>query len=160
MASSINSSFAERMKQTMEEEKKVTKEAKVVKGAKGTKVSKGTKVVKGAKACKGARGADGASPKSNKKSTTTTTTTEYEAEVKKEMLVKDNGKGYKEFLEVSVKRFGDEGLPYVHLSTRVESEVYNGYKKGKHISFPLEFLYDFLDLMNEVDEECDNKHIE
>lgn len=159
MAFSINSSFAERMKQTMEEEKKVTKEAKVVKGAKGTKVSKGTKVDEGAKVGKGARGADGASPKSNKKSTTTTTT-EYEAEVKKEMLVKDNGKGYKEFLEVSVKRFGDEGLPYVHLSTRVESEVYNGYKKGKHISFPLEFLYDFLDLMNEVDEECDNKHIE
>ena len=156
MAFSINSNFAERMKQTMEEEKKVTKEAKVVKGAKGTKVSKGTKVDEDAKACKGARGADGASPKSNKKSTTT----EYEAEVKKEMLVKDNGKGYKEFLEVSVKRFGDEGLPYVHLSTRVESEVYNGYKKGKHISFPLEFLYDFLDLMNEVDEECDNKHIE
>ena len=158
MAFSINSSFAERMKQTMEEEKKVTKEAKVVKGAKGTKVSKGTKVDEGAKVGKGASGADGASPKSNRKSTTTTT--EYEAEVKKDMLVKDNGKGYKEFLEVSVKRFGDEGLPYVHLSTRVESEVYNGYKKGKHISFPLEFLYDFLDLMNEVDEECDNKHIE
>ena len=153
MAFSINSNFAERMKQTMEEEKKVTKEAKVVKGAKGTKVSKGTKVDEGA------RGAYDVSHKSNKKSTTTTTT-EYEAEVKKEMLVKDNGKGYKEFLEVSVKRFGDEGLPYVHLSTRVESEVYNGYKKGKHISFPLEFLYDFLDLMNEVDEECDNKHIE
>ena len=152
MAFSINSSFAERMKQTMEEEKKVTKEAKVVKGAKGTKVSKGTKVDEGA------RGTNDVSHKSNKKSTTTTT--EYEAEVKKEMLVKDNGKGYKEFLEVSVKRFGDEGLPYVHLSTRVESEVYNGYKKGKHISFPLEFLYDFLDLMNEVDEECDNKHIE
>lgn len=159
MAFSINSSFAECMKQTMEEEKKVTKEAKVVKGAKGTKVSKGTKVDEGAKAVKGASGTNDASPKSSKKSTTTTTT-EYEAEVKKEMLVKDNGKGYKEFLEVSVKRFGDEGLPYVHLSTRVESEVYNGYKKGKHISFPLEFLYDFLDLMNEVDEECDKKHIE
>ena len=158
MAFSINSSFAERMKQTMEEEKKVTKEAKVVKGAKGTKVSKGTKVDEGAKVGKGASGTNDASPKFSKKSTTTTT--EYEAEVKKEMLVKDNGKGYKEFLEVSVKRFGDEGLPYVHLSTRVESEVYNGYKKGKHISFPLEFLYDFLDLMNEVDEECDNKHIE
>lgn len=156
MAFSINSNFAERMKQTMEEEKKVTKEAKVVKGAKGTKVSKGTKVDEGAKAGKGARGTNDVSPKSSKKSTAT----EYEAEVKKEMLVKDNGKGYKEFLEVSVKRFGDEGLPYVHFSTRVESEVYNGYKKGKHISFPLEFLYDFLDLMNEVDEECDKKHIE
>lgn len=85
---------------------------------------------------------------------------DYKAEVVKEMLVKDNGRGYKEYLELSVKRFGEEGIPYVHFSSRQESEVYTGYKKGKHISFPLELLYDFKDLLDELDKECDEKHIE
>lgn len=154
MAFSINSNFKNKLNQQLEEDKKASKVTKVTKAGrvqKDTKAHEDTKVQRKHKDVNtSSRGGRGKSSQSK----------EPEAEVIKEMLVKDNGKGYKEYLEVSVKRFGEEGLPYVHFSTRVESEMYNGYKKGKHISFPLEFLYDFLDLMNEVDEECDKKHIE
>lgn len=106
--------------------------------------------------------------KSTTKKTTTTTstkksskrTTEYEPEVVREFQTKDNGKGYKESLEISVKRFGEDGIPYVHFSTKVDSEVYTGYAKGKHVSFPLELLYEFMSLIKEVDKECDSKNIE
>ena len=146
MAFSINSNFKNKLNQQLEEDKKASK---VTKASKAGKVQKDTKVQKAHKDMNtSSRGKSRVQSK------------EPEAEVIKEMLVKDNGKGYKEYLEVSVKRFGEEGQPYVHFSTRVESEMYNGYKKGKHISFPLEFSYEFLDLMNEVDEECDKKNIE
>ena len=152
MSFSINSNFKNKLNQQLEEDKKaskVTKASKAGKAQKDTKAHEDTKVHEAHKDMNtSSRGKSRVQSK------------EPEAEVIKEMLVKDNGKGYKEYLEVSVKRFGEEGLPYVHFSTRVESEMYNGYKKGKHISFPLEFLYEFLDLMNEVDEECDKKHIE
>lgn len=154
MAFSINSNFKNKLNQQLEEDKKVSKARKVTKASKAHKDVEVHEDVKVHEAHKdmntSSRGGRGKSSQSK----------EPEAEVIKEMLVKDNGKGYKEYLEVSVKRFGEDGLPYVHFSTRVESEMYNGYKKGKHISFPLEFLYDFLDIMNEVDEECDKKHIE
>ena len=152
MAFSINSNFKNKLNQQLEEDKKASKVTKVTKAGKvqkGTKAHEDTKVQRTPK-----------DTNTSSRGKSRVQSKEPEAEVIKEMLVKDNGKGYKEYLEVSVKRFGEEGLPYVHFSTRVESEMYNGYKKGKHISFPLEFLYEFLDLMNEVDEECDKKHIE
>lgn len=152
MAFSINSNFRDKLNKQLEEDKKaskVTKAGKVQKDTKDTKAHEDTKVRKAHR-----------DTNTSSRGKSRVQSTEPEAEVIKEMLVKDNGKGYKEYLEVSVKRFGEEGIPYVHFSTRVESEMYNGYKKGKHISFPLEFLYDFLDLMNEVDEECDKKHLE
>ena len=152
MAFSINSNFKNKLNQQLEEDKKVSK---VTKAGKAGKVQKDTKAHEDTKVQKAHKDVNTSSHGKSR-----VQSKEPEAEVIKEMLVKDNGKGYKEYLEVSVKRFGEEGLPYVHFSTRVESEMYNGYKKGKHISFPLEFLYEFLDLMNEVDEECDKKHIE
>ena len=153
MAFSINSNFKNKLNQQLEEDKKASKVTKVTKA---DKVQKDTKAHEDTKVQRAHREANTSSSRGKSR----VQSKEPEAEVIKEMLVKDNGKGYKEYLEVSVKRFGEEGLPYVHFSTRVESEMYNGYKKGKHISFPLEFLYEFLDLMNEVDEECDKKHIE
>lgn len=152
MAFSINSNFKNKLNQQLEEDKKASKVTKVTKAG---KVQKDTKAHEDTKVQRAHRDVNTSSRGKGR-----VQSKEPEAEVIKEMLVKDNGKGYKEYLEVSVKRFGEEGLPYVHFSTRVESEMYNGYKKGKHISFPLEFLYDFLDIMNEVDEECDKKHIE
>lgn len=152
MAFSINSNFKNKLNQQLEEDKKVSKARKVTKASKAHKDVEVHEDVKVHEAHKDMNTSSRGKSRVQSK--------EPEAEVIKEMLVKDNGKGYKEYLEVSVKRFGEEGLPYVHFSTRVESEMYNGYKKGKHISFPLEFLYDFLDIMNEVDEECDKKHIE
>ena len=152
MAFSINSNFKDKLNKQLEEDKKASKVTKAGKVQKDIKAHEDTKDTKVHKAHKDVNTSSRGKGKVQSK--------EPEAEVVKELMVKDNGKGYKEYLEVSVKRFGEEGLPYVHFSTRVESEMYNGYKKGKHISFPLEFLYDFLDLMNEVDEECDKKHIE
>ena len=155
MAFSINSNFKNKLNQQLEEDKKASKVTKVTKAGKAGKVQKDTKAHEDTKVQRTHKDVNTSSRGKGK-----VQSKEPEAEVVKELMVKDNGKGYKEYLEVSVKRFGEEGLPYVHFSTRVESEMYNGYKKGKHISFPLEFLYDFLDLMNEVDEECDKKHIE
>ena len=155
MAFSINSNFKNKLNQQLEEDKKASKVTKVTKASKAGKVQKDTKAHEDTKVQRTHKDVNTSSRGKGR-----VQSKEPEAEVIKEMLVKDNGKGYKEYLEVSVKRFGEEGLPYVHFSTRVESEMYNGYKKGKHISFPLEFLYEFLDLMNEVDEDCDKKHIE
>lgn len=153
MAFKINKDFFSYLETSLEEETKDTKVSKVSKASKGTKVTKDAKDAKDTKVSQD-------TPASNTRGSSKKTVEFSSPEVIREMLTKDNGKGYKEYLEVSVKRFSDEGIPYVNFSTRVESEMYNGYKKGKHICFPLELLYDFLDLMNEVDEECDKKHIE
>ena len=152
MSFKVNSNFMDKLNEQLKEDTKASKARKVTKASKAHKDIEAHEDAKVQKAHKDVNTSSRGKSRVQSK--------EPEAEVIKEMLVKDNGKGYKEYLEVSVKRFGEEGLPYVHFSTRVESEMYNGYKKGKHISFPLEFLYEFLDLMNEVDEECDKKHIE
>lgn len=74
---------------------------------------------------------------------------------------KDPTKVVKQYLEISVKRYDDdEALPFVWVQMYQESDFYTGYLKGKTVYFPLEMLYDFLDTMNEVDEECDRRHIQ
>ena len=74
---------------------------------------------------------------------------------------KDQTKVVKQYLEISVKRYDDdEALPFVWVQMYQESDFYTGYLKGKTVYFPLEMLYDFLDAMNEVDEECDKRHIQ
>ena len=74
---------------------------------------------------------------------------------------KDQTKVVKQYLEISVKRYDDdEALPFVWVQMYQESDFYTGYLKGKTVYFPLEMLYDFLDVMNEVDEECDKRHIQ
>ena len=74
---------------------------------------------------------------------------------------KDPTKVVKQYLEISVKRYDDdEALPFIWVQMYQESDFYTGYLKGKTVYFPLEMLYDFLDVLNEVDEECDKRHIQ
>lgn len=74
---------------------------------------------------------------------------------------KDCTKMVKQYVEISVKRFNDElGLPFVWLQMYQESEQYTGYLSGKTVYFPLEYLYEVLDALHSVDEECDKRHIE
>lgn len=74
---------------------------------------------------------------------------------------KDSSKVIKQYLELSVKRFDDdEALPYVWVQMYQESEFYTGYLKGKTVYLPLEMLYDFIDSLNDLSEECDKRHIE
>jgi hypothetical protein len=74
---------------------------------------------------------------------------------------KDPSKVVKQYLEISVKRFDDdEALPHVWVQMYQESEFYTGYLKGKTIYLPLEMLYDFIDGLNDLSEECDKRGIE
>lgn len=74
---------------------------------------------------------------------------------------KDCTKMVKQYLELSVKRFDDdEALPFVWVQMYQESEFYTGYLKGKTIYLPLEMLYDFIDGLTEISEECDKRGIE
>lgn len=67
----------------------------------------------------------------------------------------------KQYVEISVKRFDDDAaLPFVWLQMYQESDFYTGYLKGKTCYFPLEMLYDVVDALNDVSEECDKRHIE
>lgn len=74
---------------------------------------------------------------------------------------KDPTKVIKQYLELSVKRFDDdEALPFVWVQMYQESEFYTGYLKGKTVYLPLEMLYDFIDGLTELSEECDKRGIE
>lgn len=74
---------------------------------------------------------------------------------------KDPTKMVKQYVEVSVKRFDDDAaMPFVWLQMYQESEIYTGYLKGKTVYFPLEMLYDFKDMIEVIDEECEKRHIE
>lgn len=75
---------------------------------------------------------------------------------------KDPTKVVKQYLELSVKRFGEDivNAPMVYVQMYQESEFYTGYLKGKTIHLPLEMLYDFIDGLTELSDECDKRHIE
>ena len=64
------------------------------------------------------------------------------------------------YVEINVKRYGEdeENAPEVYLQMYQESDFYTGYRKGGS-HFPLEMLYDIIDLLTEVSEECDEKKI-
>ena len=68
----------------------------------------------------------------------------------------------RQYLELSVKRFGEdvENAPMVYVQMYQESEFYTGYLKGKTVYLPLEMLYDFIDSLNDLSEECEKRHIE
>lgn len=74
---------------------------------------------------------------------------------------KDPSSLVRQYLELSVKRFGDddENQPMVYVQMYQESEFYTGYLKGKTIYLPLEMLYDFIDGLNDLSEECDKHSI-
>ena len=74
---------------------------------------------------------------------------------------KSPSKMVKQYLELSVKRYGEdeENAPMVYVQMYQESEFYTGYLKGKTIHLPLEALYEFIDSLNDLSEECDKRHI-
>ena len=74
---------------------------------------------------------------------------------------KDCTKMVKQYLELSVKRYADddENQPMVYIQMYQESDFYTGYLKGKTIYLPLEFLYDFIDNLGELSDECEKRHI-
>ena len=74
---------------------------------------------------------------------------------------KDPTKVVKQYLELSVKRFDDEEAPpCVWIQMYQESEFYTGYLKGKTVYLPLEMLYDFIDGLSDLSEECEKRGIE
>lgn len=74
---------------------------------------------------------------------------------------KDITKRVKQYVELSVKRFDDdEALPFVWIQMYQESDFYTGYLKGKTVHFPLEMLYDIMDSLDNLSEECDRRGIE
>lgn len=80
---------------------------------------------------------------------------EYKDEITpKEIILDETGK-----LVISVKRGGDYGLPHVDIRHFVTTERYTGFTK-KGVNFPLEFLYELMDLLQEVSDECDRKGLE
>ena len=74
----------------------------------------------------------------------------------------DPTKTVKQYLEMSVKRYEDdlENSPSVYVQMYQESDFYTGYLKGKTIYLPLEMLYDFIDSLNDLSEECEKRNIE
>lgn len=80
--------------------------------------------------------------------------------VREEPSRKDPTKVVKQYLELSVKRYDDDAAqPYVWCTMYQESEFYTGYLKGKTIYLPLEMLYDLIDNLTELSDECDKRNI-
>lgn len=59
----------------------------------------------------------------------------------------------------TVKRGGELGLPRVDIRQYVTTEAYTGFTK-KGINFPLEFMLEFMDKVEELNSECDAKGLE
>lgn len=82
------------------------------------------------------------------------------------LLVKEypntnDGTTTKQFYEFRVQRANDEiGLPHVFITGYLESSKYTGYQKGRTVSFPLEALYEVIDTLNNLSDECDRRKIE
>ena len=78
----------------------------------------------------------------------------------REFPQKNTTKMGKLYVEISVKRYGEDEInaPEVYLQMYQETDFYTGYRKGGS-HFPLESLYDIIDLLTEVSEECDEHHI-
>lgn len=73
----------------------------------------------------------------------------------------DPTKQVRQYVEVSVKRFNDnDGLPYVWVNMYQEAPNYTGYLKGKCVHFPLEMLYDIMEVLQDIDSKCEELHIE
>ena len=78
----------------------------------------------------------------------------------REFPQKNTAKMGKLYVEISVKRYGEDEVnaPEVYLQMYQETDFYTGYRKGGS-HFPLESLYDIMDLLSELSEECDEHHI-
>ena len=75
---------------------------------------------------------------------------------------KDYTKMVRQYLELSVKRSDDDYVnnPMVYVQMYQESDSYTGYLKGKTVYLPLDMLYDLIDNLTELSEECDRRHIQ
>ena len=94
-------------------------------------------------------------PKKEEKKYKTLPPEDYADEIpKKELELDETNK-----LVISVKRGGEYGLPHVDVRHYVTTERFTGFTK-KGINFPLEFLYELIDLLNDVSDECDRKGLE
>lgn len=81
--------------------------------------------------------------------------------VRESRSMKDPTKVIKQYFELSVKRFDDdEASPHVWIQMYQESDFYTGYVKGKTVYLPLEMLYDLIDNLTDLSEECDRRKIE
>lgn len=78
----------------------------------------------------------------------------------REFPQKNTAKMGKMYVEISVKRYGEDEVnaPEVYIQMYQESDFYTGYRKGGS-HFPLELLYDIMDLLSELSEECDEHKI-
>ena len=78
----------------------------------------------------------------------------------REFPQKNTAKMGKLYVEISVNRYGEDEVnaPEVYLQMYQETDFYTGYRKGGS-HFPLESLYDIIDLLSELSEECDEHHI-
>ena len=78
----------------------------------------------------------------------------------REFPQKNTAKMGKMYVEISVKRYGEDEVnaPEVYIQMYQESDFYTGYRKGGS-HFPLELLYDIMDLLSELSEECDKHKI-
>lgn len=81
--------------------------------------------------------------------------------VRETVSMKDPTEKIRQYLELSVKRFGedDENAPMVYIQMYQESERYTGYLKGKTVYLPLEMLYDLIDNLTDLSEDCDRNNI-
>lgn len=72
-----------------------------------------------------------------------------------------NGKTFKQYLELNIKRFGDdlENKPSVYIQMYQEAEFYTGYLKGKTVYLPLENLFDLMEELNILSDLADEKGI-
>ena len=81
--------------------------------------------------------------------------------VKESPSHKDPTVTVKQYLELSVKRFDDdEAMPFVWVQMYQESDFYTGYLKGKTVYLPLEMLYDFIEGLKDLSDECEERGIE
>ena len=78
----------------------------------------------------------------------------------REFPQKNTAKMGKMYVEISVKRYGEDEVnaPEVYIQMYQESDFYTGYRKGGS-HFPLELVYDIMDLLSELSEECDKHQI-
>ena len=76
----------------------------------------------------------------------------YEDEIdRKELEIDESNK-----LVFSVRRGGEFGLPLVEIRHFITTDRFTGFTR-KAITFPVDLLLDFSDILREVSDECDEK---
>ena len=94
-------------------------------------------------------------PKKEEKSVPKLPPDDYKDEIPQKEIVLDET----EKLVISVKRGGDYGLPHVDIRHFVTTERFTGFTK-RGINFPLEYLFELMDVLKDVSDECDRKGLE